>query len=134
MTPKQLQSMMIKRRSKAFDTKGERDFAEFAKKKGFYFIQNVKEFFPNTEHGPDFEFQMDFVRKGRFDLVELDIEIDGKGHKEKWDYWKDAIKNQNHVKVIHIGAELCKRKYWDYLEKELQKALASESMVVYIYK
>lgn len=130
MTPKQLQNAMIKRNNKSAYTKPEQAFVEFCKENAFYYHQNLKEkFFHNCEW---FDFQMDFVRLNEYAQIDLDIEIDGKGHKEKWDHWKDEIKAANGIKVIHIGAELTKKHWWFYLNLKLKEALASSDMVVYI--
>lgn len=132
MTPKQLQKHMIKRNNKSAYTKPEMDFAAFAKEKGFDLAQNAIVAF--LVEGKRFDFQMDFVKRHGFKFweIQVDIEIDGKGHKAKWDHWKDEIKAANGIKVIHVPGELTKKNWWFYLNSQLKKALESKEMVIYI--
>lgn len=89
--------------------------------------------------GVEVYFQIDFgkirlnVGNGiRGHPIEEDFEIDGKGHKDKPDKWKDAIKNSEGTRGIHVPGEVTEEEHWSYLDMEIAKARASPSMTYYV--
>ena len=127
---------MIARNGKRWNTKPERQFREFGERFGMGLIQNRS--LPFTDGVLHYEFQCDFLRPiDRPDITyDVDFEIDGPHHdtdiNRNKDIWKDDIKNKAGLKVIHVPAELTKRKWWDYLNREIEKALLSPLGSVYI--
>jgi hypothetical protein len=146
LTPHQVSKLMIQRANKKTNTKGEQQFDDYQQSRIL-----------NLAHGANgegvtlsfydelalkyFDFQCDFLRYrfpgmsfaiGYIGAYECDFEIDGKGHKDKWDSWKDALKVAAGVKVIHIPEAVTVEEHWAYLDKELDKALKSKEMVHYI--
>jgi len=136
MSKKTLRNAMIDRAGKRWNTAPERAFNEFQKKFGMGLVQNRS--LPFTDNGQHFTFQLDFARPldrptGGYDV---DFEIDGPHHdtllmKQK-DMWKDYVKNTAGLKVIHVPAELTKKKWWNYLNAEIAKALLSPMGSVWI--
>ena len=99
--------------------------------------------------GRAFTFQLDFARPLDWESYrvtgfsncgnkyDLDVEVDGRDYhssdiQRRKDNWKDGIKVAHGLKVIHIPAEICERKWWDYLDSEYTKALESVEGAIYI--
>lgn len=141
MTPNQVRNLMIERANKLTGTKGERQFEDYQQSRVMGLLSDKSLSFYDQLSQKYFSFQLDFVRLryptlnmnlsyvGTFDV---DFEIDGKGHKEKWDSWKDGLKAEADIKVIHIPDAVTKEEYWPYLDKQLTRALAHKEMVHYI--
>ena len=94
-------------------------------------VQNVKLPFAG------WTFQLDFALPSN-ETWTVDYEIDGPNHDSgrnvAKDEWKDRLKAEQGMKVIHIGAELTQKKWWDYLDAAIPKALLSPSSAVYIFQ
>lgn len=140
MTPRQTEKLMIKRASKLSHTIGECLFNDFQEAHHMGLLWDVSLNFYDIKNLKYFRFQCDFLRPSNrpenplrvWNGYDVDFEIDGKGHKCKNDNWKDLLKNQDGLKVIHIPDEIVVPKFWDYLDQELGKALMGSEMVVHI--
>jgi hypothetical protein len=142
MTPRQVEKLMISRANKKTDTKAERQFAIYLDSRLIAHAHDISLRFYDMEALKFYTFQCDFLRYryaepmkkvrewvGNYDV---DFEVDGKGHKEKNDPWKDALKSADGIKVIHIPEPITAEKHWTYLDKELQKAFDSKEMIHHI--
>lgn len=84
-----------------------------------------------------FTFEMDFVHPTN-QSYDVDYEVDGEAFhgsiaQQNKDAWKDKIKNEHGIKVIHIPAELTmQKKWWKYLDQMLPKAVLSKEGTVRI--
>lgn len=141
LTPRQVEKLMISRGQKFTDTKGERQFAEYQQSRVMRLVQNVTLQFYDGVALRFFDFQCDFLKQRYPEMTfnplyvgsyDTDFEIDGKGHKEKNDAWKDSLKVAAGLKVIHIPEPVTKEEHWGYLDKKISKALDSEEMVHHI--
>ena len=146
MTPHQTKLLMIQRANKKFNTKGERQFDEYQQSRVMGLYHGARGEGLNLSFYDEvvvkyFEFQCDFLRPRYPGLAfstsylgsyDVDFEVDGKGHKEKWDEWKDALKAKAGLKVIHIPEAVTKEAHWPYLDKQIQKALDSKEMVHHV--
>ena len=120
---------MIARNGKKWNTAPERNFEEYQRSRGMGLVQNV-----NLPFGA-WVFQLDFAHP--FELGwDVDYEVDGPYHgsdiQQAKDSWKDALKNRQGLKVVHIPAILTNKKWWPYLDEMLPKALLSVSPTVYV--
>ena len=137
MTPRQIQKTLIQLADKKVGTRGERQFKAYAESRVMNLKQDVSINFFDIS-GNKFTFQLDFVDARHISddicpgCIKVDYEVDGLGHKTKWDAWKDEIKSQSHVKVIHIPEAVTVEKWWSYLDVQLGEALRSEEMIHYI--
>ena len=129
LTPKMLGKMMVMRNGKKWNTKPERLFNEYQESRGMGLVQNVS--LPFAGQHETLTFQLDFARPTDH-TYDIDFEIDGKGHKDKWDRWKDEIKNRQGLKVIHIPGVLCEKKWWQVLDEQLPQAMISPTGSVYL--
>ena len=133
---KRIQGLMIDRANKTWDTDPERNFAEYCKSREILVVQNKTLPFvaPNrAERLQRYDFQCDFLRPAIHGTTyDIDFEIDGKGHKDKNDDWKDSVKNRSGLKVIHIDGELVKKKWWGELDRALNAAILSKEPTVRI--
>lgn len=133
MTKRQVERLMIDRANKIWDTEPERNFAEYCRSREILVVQNKTLPFvaPNRQGTLQrYDFQCDFLRPSRQTTYDIDFEIDGKGHKDKNDEWKDGVKNRSGLKVIHIDGELVKKKWWVELDKTLNAAILSKDPTV----
>ena len=137
MTSKRtLEKAMIARNGKKWNTLPERQFKKFQEHYGLGLIQNVN--LPFTDGVLHYDFQCDFLRPVDHPTLtyDVDFEVDGPHHdsdiNHSKDLWKDDLKNKAGLKVVHIPAELTKRKWWKYLDGEIRKALLNPFGSVYI--
>lgn len=137
-TPRMIERAMIDRAGKKFNTAVERGFQAFTDLYGLPFKMNEsRDFQALNRRGQmqTYSFQMDFVEFLDLSVfqtwkvtrhlppnapVKTDLEVDGDGHVDKNDPWKDAVKNRYGIRVIHTPGYLCKKqKMWpdlcDYL-------------------
>jgi hypothetical protein len=132
---------MIERANKTFNTKGERQFDSYQESRIMNLVhgqngEGVTLAFYDEVALKYFSFQMDFVQLKQspfenagvviavsgIDSIDTDYEIDGKGHKEKWDSWKDLLKVKAGIKrVVHIPEAVTKEEHWSYLDKEIER-------------
>ena len=134
LTRRMLTRAMIARNGKTWNTRPERRFNEYQVSRGLGLVQNVSLLFTDIDmEGAriGYDFQLDFARPTDH-TYDIDFEIDGKGHKDKADRWKDGVKNRQGLKVIHIPGVLTERKWWAYLDKALNAAMLSSDATVYI--
>jgi hypothetical protein len=147
LTPNSVKKMMIARADKKSNTKGERQFDDYQESRllslrhGHAGEGTVLSFYDQME-AKFFDFQCDFLRIrygpevpyiiDNVHAYDVDFEIDGKGHKEKWDAWKDALKVAAGLRVIHVPEEITVEEHWPYLDKQIDKALKAKEMVHYI--
>lgn len=135
MTPRQVSQLMIDRANKKFDTKGERQFDEYQQSR----VMNLRHGhagegttlkFYDQVSCKFFDFQLDFLTlrypgmSYNIDALSSyteDFEVDGKGHKTKWDPWKDDLKATAGLVVFHIPEAITKEEHWPYLDKQIQK-------------
>ena len=126
---KVLKAAMIARANKKVDTKPERQFKAYAESRKMELIQDVKVVCGG------FDFQLDFAHSA-YHTFDYEIEIDGpyhdSGRQLAKSLWKDALKNRQGLKVVHIPAILTNKKWWPYLDQMLPKALLSVSPTVYV--
>lgn len=131
---KTIRAYMIAKNGKVWNTIPEQRFAKFVSMKHLGLVQNID--LPFADEGVHYDFQLDFARRTVDGGYDIDVEIDGPNHDSdimhQKDLWKDWVKNRQGLKVIHVPAELTKRKWWDYLETELNRALLSPKGSVYI--
>jgi hypothetical protein len=147
LTPNQLRQAMITKAGKRWNTTPERRFNEYQISRHLSIMQNQTVTFDAIarDGGPfPATFQLDFARPRDWDCYSrtgfhdekagfsVDYEIDGEGHKDKNDPWKDSIKNANGLKVIHIPGWLCHKDYWGNLDCAIPKALASKKMTIHL--
>lgn len=121
LNPFAVKQYMISKHNKVWNTEPERFFNSYQILRGLGLIQNVT--LPFTWEGQRLSFQCDFVTPNH----EIDFEIDGaKYHssvrQQQKDKWKDGIKNGGGLKVIHIPAEICRKKWWPYLDAQIHRA------------
>ncbi|MDE1854619.1 MAG: hypothetical protein KGI38_12865 [Thaumarchaeota archaeon] len=134
MTKRQVEKLMISRQGKAWNTEPERNFDLYQKSRGLNLIMNRSlPFVAENREGVNqrYDFQCDFLRPTD-ESFDIDFEVDGRGHKEKNDPWKDAVKNRSGLKVIHIDGELTKKKWWDELDRAISRAILSKEPTVRI--
>lgn len=134
MTKRQVEKLMISRQGKIWNTKPEQLFNEYQLSRGLNLVQNhTLPFVAENRQGlpQQYDFQCDFLRPtdSHFDV---DYEIDGRGHKEKNDPWKDEVKAKAGLRVIHVPGVLCEKKWWPYLDRQLPMALLQRFPVVYL--
>jgi hypothetical protein len=105
----------------------EKDFNDYQESRRMGLIWDKTLPFEAGDARIHFDFQCDFLRptKTSFDI---DFEIDGEAfhssdREKNKDKWKDRIKNEQGLKVIHIAAELTRPKWWSYLDEKIPKAL-----------
>jgi hypothetical protein len=133
MTKRQTERYMISRAGKIWNTEPEQRFNEYQLSRGLNLVQNkTLPFVAENRAGQlqRYDFQCDFLRPMEPTGFDIDFEVDGKGHKEKNDPWKDAVKNKAGLKVIHVPGEFTKRKWWAELDKALNAALLSKDATV----
>jgi hypothetical protein len=131
MTPAMLKSYMIAKQGKSVGTRPETLFDQFQRSRGLGLVMNVS--LPFHDAGARYDFQLDFASSA----LDVDYEIDGKefhssDRQVRKDAWKDGVKNAHGLKVVHVPAILTERHWWEYLEREIRRALASEERTVYI--
>ena len=134
MTKRAVEKLMITRQGKAWNTEPERNFDDYQRDRGLGLVMNRSlPFAAENREGvmQRYDFQCDFLRPTDT-TFDIDFEVDGKGHKEKNDYWKDKVKNRAGLKVIHIDGELTKRKWWPELDRAINAALLSKEPTVRI--
>lgn len=134
-----MQRMMISRYGKAYNTAPERRFDDYQRSRNLGLVMNhTLPFVAENHQGVPqrYDFQMDFLRPIKLSATgatwDVDLEIDGKGHKEKNDEWKDTMKASHGLKTIHIPGILTEKKYWWVLDRDLPNALLSKDSVVYL--
>ena len=135
MTKRQVERLMISRQGKTWNTAPERNFDEYQQSRGLGLIMNkTLPFVAENRVGQlqRYDFQCDFLMPDDKTFT-VDFEIDGKGHKEKNDPWKDTVKNSRGLKVIHIDGELTKKKWWGELDRAINAALLSKEPTVRIW-
>lgn len=140
LSPRMIRSAIIDRYGKKFNTSIERQFQDFAEANSLpYKMNESRDFLAENRRGElqVFSFQLDFVEfaePGVFATwkvtgylptnvaVKTDIEVDGEGHKDQNDPWKDRIKNRYGIRVIHVPGYLCRPKQWPVLLECLRNA------------
>lgn len=148
LSKKVLAKAMIDRRGKTFNTAPERNFQAFV---DFYHLpykmNESRDFWAENRRGVRalYSFQMDFVEFADPSVfttwkvtghvpanatIKEDVEIDGDGHSEKNDPWKDGVKNRENIKVIHVPGSMTRRKMWPKLLDFIREARASSDMTV----
>ena len=150
MTPRMLERKFIDRAGRMVNTQPERDFQAFVDAHSLpYKMNEARQFMARDRRGVlrTFNFQLDFVEFAdpevfrewkvtgfvRSDArVKTDFEVDGKGHKDSSDPWKDAAKNAAGVKVVHIPSFMCRRRMWTGLLESLRTALRQPELTVYL--
>ena len=134
LTRRMLTRAMIARNGKTWNTRRERRFNDYKISRGLGLVQNVSLPFVDVDlEGARirYDFQLDFARPSD-STYDIDFEIDGKGHKDKTDHWKDGVKNKQGLKVIHIPGVLTEKKWWAYLDNALNAAMLSTDATVNI--
>lgn len=137
MTPSQTKRYMISRANKYTNTKGETQFNEYQLSRSMKLRHDVRlSFFdPRAQM---FTFQCDFLLANCTFPTEVsscysvDFEIDGKGHKTKWDDWKDTLKVKAGLTVVHIPEPITASRYWYYLDAQIRQALFGTEKVFYV--
>ena len=132
---KTLKAAMIDRLGRTWNTRPERQFDDYQRSRGLGLVQNViLPFVSENRVGrlQRWDFQLDFARPLDAGGYDVDFEVDGQGHNDHNDFWKDNVKNQRGLKVIHIPGILTGKKWWPYLDSQLPKALLSASPTVYV--
>ena len=108
----------------------EKQFNEYQKSRGMNLIWGCTLPFYDPEKGMTYDFEMDFVHPTD-QSYDLDFEVDGEAFHGteraiNKDNWKDRIKNDYSIKVIRVPAVLCQKKWWNYLDAMLPKAVLSK--------
>ncbi len=142
VTPRALQREMIKRNSKQgviWET--ERRFNEYAESRvmclqwDMYGTRTLPFIAPNRKGVlTRYDFQLDFLHPTfpHGNSYDEDWEIDGKGHKDKNDAWKDEIKNKAGIRVYHVPGELTAERYWPDLDKKITAARLEKAGTVHL--
>jgi hypothetical protein len=149
-SPRTLERKFIDKAGKMVNTAPERDFQAYIDAHDLpYKMNETRPFTARDRKGVlrSYDFQLDFVEfmdlnvflawriTGYVDhraKVKTDLEVDGKGHKDSSDPWKDAAKNLAGLKVIHIPSYLCRTKMWPDLTTALQIAFKQREPTVYL--
>lgn len=129
-----LKRYFIDKHGRTWGTLPERNFDAFQRSIGLGLVMNVS--LPFNDDGRPYDFQLDFARPTD-ESFNIDFEIDGKAYhssdrQARKDHWKDEVKNRQGLKVIHVPAILTERHWWEYLEKEITRALLSKEGTIYI--
>lgn len=132
-----VKKLMISRAGKTWNTRPERLFDEYQRSRGLGLVQHrTLPFVAENRAGrlQRFDFQCDFLRPVDSQPFgfDIDFEVDGKGHSDKNDPWKDGVKNGQGLKVIHIPGDICHRRFWGYLDEQISRAILSSEAIVNI--
>lgn len=114
-------------------SKAEVLFNDYQESRGLGLIWGKTLPFYDYENKSSWNFECDFLNPTDSGSFDIDFEIDGEHyHRTKvvngiqvsagTDAWKDAVKNANGLKVIHIPAPIVEKKFWSYLDEMIPKA------------
>jgi hypothetical protein len=147
LSPHMLAKAMIDRAGKKWNTVPERNFNQYQISRGLGLMmnQNVSLLAVNRMGILQaFDFQCDFLRPKDFASYartgyhdpakgfDRDYEIDGAGHSEKNDPWKDSVKVAHGITPIHIPGSLTKPHYWPVLDDCLREMKVEPDGTVYL--